>query len=328
MGDVGAVTSRIWTRKRGNQMHSYARNSTAEIVLSDSPLGTLTVRGVSSLSHAWHDGKRFRSETETSIGTITFTPPIGGPQEVDIPAPGQPVTVPGVARLHIGQSNTQRSAHGSAAWAVALRIKLIPTGTDVFVARSKAQALSGVRHGRFGGYSAGTEASVLGGVLTSGRNPHTSMPCQGTRGKTVRKDLADLDIGGIVRLGGAGSQAWAKRFANRSKAWTRGSVAGLSLGGGALKIQAVVGKATVTRKADGKLVRSAKGSRVGTIVVDGEVQELPINQTIEIPGIAKLEPMVVQKLPGGLKVVALRVSLLDGTGAVLDLGIASTTIRR
>ena len=328
LGDVSAVKSRIWTRKKGQERHSYSRNSTAEVVLAESPLGKLSIRGITSLSHAWYDGERFNAETSTSIGKIVFTPPVGGPQEIDIPTPGQPVTIPGVATIRLGQSNVQKSATGAQAWAVALRVTLIPTGTDVFVARSKAQAVSGVKNGRFGGYSAGTEASVLGGVLTSGRNPLTRMPCQGTNGKTIGKDNADLDLGGGLHVEGVSSKAWGKRFANRSKAWEQGSVAGLDLGDGALQVEAVVARATVTRMAGGKLVRSTKGTRIGSITVNGETQELPIDQVIEIPGVAKLEPKVVEKLPAGLKVIGLRITLLDGEGAVIDLGVAKTTIKK
>lgn len=327
VGDASTVKSRVWTRRDGAEMHSYSRNSTAEVVLSDSPLGTLSVRGITSLSHAWFDGSRFHSETSTSIGKILFTPPVGDPQEVDIPTPGEPVTVPGFATIRLGQSNEEQSATGSQAWAVALRVTMLASGTDVFIARSKAQALSGVRWGRFGGYSAGTEASVLGGVLTSGRNPLTLMPCQGTHGEVIGKDDADVDLGGQVHVEGVGSKAWAKRFDDRSKAWARGSIASLDLGG-QLQVEAVVGKASVTRLAGGRLIRSTEGTRIGALTVDGEPHELPLDQVTRIPRVAKLEPQVVERLPIGVKVIALRITLLDGSGAVLDLGVAKTTIRK
>ncbi|GAB3197787.1 hypothetical protein GCM10027062_10290 [Nocardioides hungaricus] len=327
-GTVSGVKTRVWTRRDGAARHSYSRSSTAEVVLADSPLGKLSIRGISSLSHAWYDGSRFRSETSTSVGKIVLTPPIGPAQEFEIPTPGQPIVIPGLARIALGDTNEQRSATGATAWAVALRVKIIPTGTELFVARSKAQALSGVKYGRFGGYSAGTEANVLGGVLTSGRNPLSLMPCQSTKGKTLKKDDVNVDVGGGLRVDGVSSQQWSKRFADRSKAWERGSIAGLSLGGGALEVEAVVGKASVTRMAGGKLIRSSEGTRIGAITVNGQEQELPIDQVIEIPSVAKLEPKVVERLPSGLKVVALRITLLDGTGAVIDLGVAKTTIRR
>lgn len=326
--NVAGVTTRNWTKRVGDALHAYSQSTTAEIVLAESPLGSLSIRGVTSSSHAWHDDKGFHSETSSSIGKIVLTPPVGPAQEIDIPTPGTPITIPGLATLSIGESNERTNASAARAWAVALRVKIIPTGTDLFVARSKAQALNGIKNGRFGGYSAGTEAEVLGGVLTSGKNPLTIMPCQGTKGQTQSQDLAGIDLGGGLVVDAVSSAQWAQRFDNRSKAWERGSVAGVNLGNGALVIDALVAKATVTRKAGGGLERSSAGTTIGSITANGEPQELPLDQVIEIPGVAKLEPKVVQKLPGGLKVTALRITLLDGTGAVINLGVAKTVIRR
>ena len=43
---------------------------------------------------------------------------------------------------------------------------------------------------------------------------------------------------------------------------------------------------------------------------------------------AKLERNVVDEDPSGIEVVALRVTLLDGSGAVIDLGEAKLGIKR
>lgn len=327
-GTVSGVATRNWTRKADGAMHAYSQSSTAEIVLADSPLGSLSIRGVTSLSHAWYDAQGFHTETSSSIGKIVLTPPVGGPQEIDIPTPGTPITIPGLATLSLGETHERSNASAARAWAVALHVKVIPTGTDLYVARSKAQALKGVQHGRFGGYSAGTEAEILGGVLTSGRNPLSIMPCQGTKGEVLSRSDARTDLGGGLIVDGVSSSQYGERLDHRSKAWERGAVAGINLGNGALVIDAVVGKATVIRKAKGGLERSSAGTTIGTITANGQPQEIPIDQPIEIPGVAKLEPKVVEKLPGGLKVIALRITLLDGTGAVIDLGVAKTTIRR
>ena len=326
-GTVSGVTTRVWATKSNGGMHSYARSTTAEVVLADSPLGSVSIRAVTSLSHAWHDASGFHSKTTSSVGKIVFTPPVGDPQVLDIPTPGQPVEIPGLARISVGESHDRSNSTGATAWGVALRVKVIPSETELYVSRSKAQALSGVKHGRFGGYSAGTEAEILGGVLVSGRNPVSLMPCQGTNGKTLGKDDADVNLGGGLHAEAVSSKEWAKRYADHSKAWERGSIAGLDLGDGALVIDAVVGKATVVRKAGGGLVRSTAGTRIGSITANGEPQELPLDQTLEIPGVAKLDPKVVSKIPGGLKVIALQITLLDGSGAVIDLGVAKTSIR-
>jgi hypothetical protein len=327
VGTASGVKTKVWTRNRNGVLHSFSRSSTARVVLADSPLGSLSIDAVTSLSHAWHDTEGFHSETSSSVGKIVFTPPVGDPQEIDIPTPGSPVTVPGLATISLGESHEHASKTGSSAWAVALRVKVMESGTDLLVSRSKAVAVPGVEHGRFGGYSAGTEAEALGGVLTGGRNPLSIMPCQGTDGKVVGRTDANLDLEGDAEAAAASSRQFGKRYADHSLAWERGSVTGIDFGGGALLIDSVVGKATVVRKAGGGLVRSTDGTRIGTITADGEPQDVPVDETIEIPGVARLEPKVVEKLAGGLKVIALRVTLLDGSGAVVDLGVAKTTLR-
>lgn len=327
-GTASGVKTELWTRNIDGAPHSYSRNTTASIVLADSPLGSLSIRGITSFSHAWHDAEGFHAETESSVGKIVFTPPIGDPQVLDIPTPGQPIAIPGVGTIYLGSSGKKVTDTGAAARAVALRIDLTPsTGNEVYIARTTAQALSGVKHGRFGGYSAGTEVTALDGTIRSGRNPLSLMPCQGTDGKTVGKDNASVGLGGQLVVGGVSSRQYAKRFPGKSVAWERGSVAGLNLGGGQLVIGAVIGKAKATRASGGKLTTSTAGSTIGSITVNGEPQELPLDQTIEIPGLAKLEPMIVTKVAGGVKVVALRITLLDGTGAIIDLGAAKVSIR-
>ena len=327
-GTVSDVTTRVWSERSGATLSSWSRSTTAEVVLAGSPLGSVSIRGVTSLSHAWYDGSAFHSETTSSVGKIVFTPPVGGPQVLDLPTPGQPVTVPGLATITVGAGREKSSSTGAAAAGTALRIKLLASGTELFVSRTTAQALSGVRHGRFGGYSAGTEAETLGGVLTSGRNPASLMPCQGTGGATLGREDADVNLGGGLHAEGVSSRQWSQRFAHRSVAWERGSVGSLDLGGGALVVDAIVGKATVVRTEHGRLTRSTTGTRIGSITANGEPQELPLDQVLEIPGVARLEPAVVTRLAGGLKVVALRVTLLDGSGAVIDLGVAKTSIWR
>lgn len=328
VGTISGVKTELWTRKVGNALHSYSRATTASVVVAETPLGSLSIRGVSSLSHAWHDASGFHAETESSIGKIVFTPPVGGPQELDIPTPGQPIEIPDLGTIHLGITSERATKTAATARAAALRIDLRPsTGTEVTVARSTARAVLGVKYGRFNGFSAGTEISALDGVITSGRNPLSLMPCQGTNGQVLSRSDAHLDLGGQVIVDGVSSAQMGKRLPTKSVAWERGAVAGVNLGGGQLVIDAVVGKAHVTRTRAGKLTTSTEGTTIGSITVNGQAQELPLDETIEIPGLAKIEPKVVTKVPGGIKVVALRITLLDGQGAVINLGVAKVAIR-
>lgn len=113
-----------------------------------------------------------------------------------------------------------------------------------------------------------------------------------------------------------------------AEAWgfSRATVAEVDLAG-ALRIEGVVAQATVERRGR-KVSRSSDGSSLGAVTVDGERRYFPDTGPLEIPGVARLEPLIVQRLATGLKVIGLRVTLLDGTGAVLDLATARLRIGR
>ncbi len=108
--------------------------------------------------------------------------------------------------------------------------------------------------------------------------------------------------------------------------FARAKVADIDLGG-ALQIEGITAQARVERKGK-KVIRSWDGSTIGAVTVNGQRQTFPDTGPLEIPGIAKLEPLVIEKLTTGLKVVGLRVTLLDGTGAVIDLATARLRIAR
>lgn len=326
-GTVSGITTKLWTTKVGGAIHSYAQNTTADVVLSESPLGNIEISALKSLSHAWHDEKGFHAETTTSVGKLRFVPPMGDPQELDIPTPDQPIEIPGVAVIYIGSSSKIVNDHAGIANANVLHVKLIPSGTTVTVGQTTARVLDGIKHGTFRGSSAGTEVKALDDNVSSDRNPLSLMPCQGTDGKVQTKELAGIDLAGQIVVEGLRSSQQGTQLARKSVAMERGSIATLNLGGGALVLDAVAGQANVTRTADGKVTSNAKGTTVGSLTVNGEPQELPLNDPIEIPGLAKIEPKVIEKTRFGISVVALRITLLDGTGAVINLGVAQAYIK-
>lgn len=326
-GTVSGVKTTLWTTSAGGAVHSYSKNTTANVVLAQSGLGTIEITAISSLSHAWHDAQGFHSETSTSIGKLRFVPPVGPAQELDIPTPGQPIDIPGLVRIAVGGGSRTANDHAGVAIANALRIKVIPSGTSVTVAHTSARVYSGVKHGMFHGYSAATKVSAANDNITSGRNPLSLMPCQGTDGKVLSKELADLNAGGQLIVEGLRSAQKGTQLPGRSVAMERGSVAGINLGDGALVIDAVAGQANVTRTADGKVTSDTRGTTIGSITANGEPQEFPDTGILEIPGVAKIEPKIVETSRFGISVVALRITLLDGTGAVIDLGVAKATIR-
>lgn len=327
-GTVSGVKTKLWTTKVGDTVNTYSRNTTADLVLAQSGLGSIHITAIKSLSHAWHDNQGFHAETKTSVGTIEFVPPAGDPQEFDVPTPDQPIDIPGFATIEVGSSVERHNDHAGIAAADALRITLIPSATKLRVAHSSAQVLDGVKHGTFHGYSAGTKVSAADGSITSGRTPLSLMPCQGTDGNLRTKAIADANLGDQIIVQDLRSQQKATQFPGKSVALERGTIAELNLGDGQLIVSGVVGQANVERTAKGKLTANAKGTTIGAITANGEPQSFPDTGVLEIPGVAKLEPRIVDHTRSGISVVALRITLLDGTGAVIDLGVAKALIRR
>ena len=58
-----------------------------------------------------------------------------------------------------------------------------------------------------------------------------------------------------------------------------------------------------------------------------QTQRFPATGALVIPGVAELERHLVTRSASGITVVSLRITLLDGTGGVVDLGVASMRIR-
>jgi hypothetical protein len=327
LGTVTDSKTRIWTTARHGVVASHATHSIAEIVLASSGLGSLSINGIRSTSTASHDRSGFHPATSTQIGSIVFTPPVGPAQSFPAPTPDQPVTVPGLVTINAGKSHTARSATGAVADAFALRIDIVPTGSSIRIAHSRAELRSGLTGGIFSGHSAATHVvSAAGGVLEGGRQPLNVMPCQGTYGKAIDKRLATLDLGGQLLTSDASTRSRAVQGAHRAHGVERAYLGHLDLGGGQLVIHDIVAKASVTRTAHG-VVRSAKGTSLGSITANGRKQTIPKTGVLEIPGVARLERAVVTRSHSGISVIGLRITLLDGTGAVIDLAEAKLRIR-
>ncbi|MFC7495226.1 MULTISPECIES: choice-of-anchor P family protein [unclassified Nocardioides] len=325
LGTVSATKTRTWTSQTGEETAVTTQHSVGEVVLSDSPLGTLGISAITTTAKASHDASGFHAYTNTDLGGLTFTPPGGQTQELKLPVPGQPITVPGVATISLASTWTREKSDKARAYANGLLVHLIPTDTRVRVAHAGAEIFSGVRKGVFAGSAYGVSGAVGGDLVGLGRNPVQRVPCQGTGGEVRKSSLAGIDLAGQVKVGAMTSEGMGTQT-DGTWGFTRSKIADVDLGG-ALKIEGVVAQATVERKGK-KITRSWDGSTIGAVTVNGQRMTFPDTGPLEIPGLAKLEPLVVEKLKTGMKVVGLRVSLLDGTGAVIDLATARLRIGR
>lgn len=326
LGTVSGTKTRTWTSQSGDEVAVTTQHRVAEVVLSDSPLGTLSLSAITTTARASHDRAGFHAQTSTDLGGLTFTPPGGAPQELKLPLPGKPITIPDVATISLASTWTREKGDRARAFANGLLVHLLPTDTRVRVAHAGAEIFSGVRHGVFAGSAYGVSGAVGGELVGLGRNPVQRVPCQGTGGEVRTSSLAGIDLAGQVKIGAMTSEGLGSQTDKETWGFARAKVADVDLGG-ALRIEGIVAQAMVERKGK-RVIRSSDGSSLGAVTVNGERKYFPDTGPLEIPGVAKLEPLIVQRLATGLKVIGLRVTLLDGTGAVIDLATARLRIAR
>lgn len=324
LGTVRGVYSRVSTSQKKGVTTSSSIHRVAEIVLADTPLGSLTIDGVESTTSAFHDSEGFHATAQSDIAGISFTPPGGEPQSLDIPSADQPITIPGVAVIELGRTIEKETKDDARAYAVGLVIKVIPTETTIKVARSVSKLEKGYKSGIFHGSGVPAKAKVLGELVEVGKVINQVMPCTGTDGELDPMDAADVDLAEQVVVEGASARQKGKQTKRKAVGMEASQVAELNLAD-QLVIEAINSKVNVTRLANGKLKRNAKAS-FGAITLGGEPQSLDQLGELEIPGLAKIQTGLQKKIKGGIRMIGVRVTLLDGTGAVLDFATSKLSI--
>lgn len=324
LGTVRGVYSRVSTTQKKGVAMSSSVHRVAEIVLADTPLGSLTIDGVESTTSAFHDADGFHATAQSDIAGISYTPPGGEPQSLDIPSADQPITIPGLAVIELGRTIEKETRSDARAYAVGLVIKVIPTETTVKVARSVSKIEKGYKSGIFHGSGVPAKAKVLGELVEVGKVINQVMPCVGTDGELDPMDAADVDLADEITVEGASARQKGKQTKRKAVGMEASSVAELDLGG-QLVVEAIKSKVNVKRMANGKLKRNARAS-FGAITLGGEPQSLDQLGELEIPGLAKIQTGLKKKIKGGIRIVGVRVTLLDGTGAVLDFATSKLSI--
>lgn len=325
LGVAKGVATRNWTERRNGVYSSYSEHDIAKLVLAESSFGELAVKGLSSYSRAYHDAGGYHAQTKTEIASIIFTPSGGDPQGLALPTPGQPIVIPGLIEIHLGLEKRKVSGSMAKARADVLLVKLLPTDTTVRVAHTGAKLARGVKRGLFAGFAAATQVTALNDLVKSGPQPQIRMPCQGTMGKEKGKDVAAVDLAPLAAVGAASTRQMGKQRPGKAEGYELARVASIDLGGGQLVITGIQGRANVTRTRNG-IETDTEGTKFLTATVDGTEYSFPELDGLSIPGLVEIETGVVTKHKSGIEVVAVRLTLLDGSGAVIDLGHAKLLI--
>jgi hypothetical protein len=332
LGTIEALTTKVATIKKGGTVTAVSHHALAGITLLQTALGSLSLGAVESTARVWHDGSGFHSETDVKVAGIVLTLPDQEPQVIAIPTPGTPIEIPGLLRITLGEKKVTKKPGFIFARAQGLLIEILPTNTKVKVALSRARMTNGVVNSIMSGYAAGLKGKVLNTgddtIITLGRTPVKDLPCEGTGGVVKGTSTVDLDIPAAIAVGAANAHVYGVQVGRRrARAWTEASIASVNLGAGALVIEGIKARANVIRR-PGELIRNTNGSSFLTITANGEPQTIPDTGVLEIPGLVKIEQNVTTLVRGGIEVIALQITLLDGTGAVIDLGVARTQVKK
>jgi hypothetical protein len=318
------VKTRVWTTDTGGKVSSWARHTIQEVTLVDTPGGSLTLHGVSSVSHTWHDDAGFHASTEADIAKIVLDAADAPPVSIPVPDEGQQIRIPLVGTLRLGAGRTSETGSRAVAQLDAVRLHVNSTDATSYLAHTRTSINDGVTEHLFGGSSYGTKVNLLDQTGTSDQTPFQVMPCQGTGGdiKKTRITHADLNAGMDARNLRVAQQTTSD--AAGSTAWEQASVGRVHLGN-QLVIREVVGKAQAVKR-NGTLTTSTRGTSLSKVYYQGEQVHFPVDRVLRIPGVAKVERRLVEHFPGGVEVTAVRVTLLDGRLAVINLGHAKVRI--
>jgi hypothetical protein len=333
------------------------------------PSPVLTISGLRTTATAWAgtDGQ-LHASTDSSVLDINLVmPPTGTPldeplqqllellngtvdptldQVIDLlQLNNGGIEIPGLGKLELGYSRTGVGARQAVALALSLRVTLYgldgTAGTaddsTLKIGRSYARIIADVPFAVMGGSGWAADADLVGGTAHIGDIVPKQLPCQGTGGQVRTKALASASIPG-VSLGALQGRSFGKiSKVGRVRAWTEGSVAHVALGSGdtSLTIDGVVGRVNLVTDRRGRIVRrDTEGTIPGVLTFNGQAYTLPLGEAPELPpelaALLSIQTGVTDQSDArGLKVTALRITLLGGTaaGTVINLGNAKASIR-
>lgn len=323
IGTVSGVRTDVRTFLRKNKVVSQSKHSVADLKILDTPLGSLSLTGISATSRVTYTksgpDKGFKTFTNTSVLGLTGQLPGLPAQTLELPTADQPFEIPGLLTISLGKSIEKKNRQGATAYANALFVHVIPTDTTVKVARSAAKLERGAVSGIFNGNSSPVRADVIGDLIRVGRAVNSIMPCTGTDGEPKTKSAASVNLADQIVVDGAYSRQSADQTKRRARGFEEAGAARISLGDNALVIRGLRARVNVVRKGS-KVTKNGTTTILG-VSAGGQEAALPDpDQPIEIPGVGlvKIETNLKRPTAWGMKVVALRITLFEAGGEDID----------
>lgn len=350
--DVSGVRSKSYTYRDAHKNVGTRSSSTvAKVVLGDPNGLNITVEALTTRANAWaspdgklHARKKFTSagisaNTGTPLDDILNLPgaTIGDLLEQIAEATGGVLEIPGIGELRLGFTKIVRGTHFVKAVATALEVRIDTpdSPTVIRIGHAVARVNKDLPAGVFHGFAYPLDAHLLEGTLDLRSRPAgRPMPCRGTNGNILESAAAGGDVlnAGAVGLGVVSGRVFGIQHDDGSaRGWTEGRIAEVNIGGGAIVIKGIVGKANVRQTRRGEIRKNAIGTQIASLVINGEEHGIPDpGQAIEVPGVAKLTFFVKNRLRRGIEVTAVRVELLMDTPlqSTVRLGWAKTVITK
>ena len=366
---LGAVTStnKTYRQKDTGIVGVTAVNKIASVTMTGPapaegvPGPELVLEGLATRATAYAERGALKASTALSSTRVDLTLPESTPNDdalsdhlgaVDegigavteaLEQNGGAIAVPGLGEVRLGHEVKREFKSYAAAEAYALVVVLagqdatLNTDDDstVQIGRSRARISKDLPAGVMNGYGYALDLSAADDLLSIGRVGLQVLPCRGTNGKVHGLQIPAQDVlDGALDLGTMAGFAYGLQNKDGTgTAWTKGKVTEVALGSGEQRVvlKGIVGVAEVRKRASGKIVRSIKGTTVGSITIGGEEQTIPSDGApMELPGLGTAQFNLKETSRRGVTVTAVRITLNPGESSqtVINLGNARTMIKR
>lgn len=288
LGLVGATVNRVAAGRSGTARTSAGSSYTVATKLL--PGDVIKASVISSIARLKQIGSTFAGSGASTVAGLTIAGhavPVTGAVNQSVPLP-----IPGVRLILNSRRGTQV---GHTHYYIVDALLLIISGSNtlglpastIILGHSLASMHELTYRATYG--AAWATSVQLGSLVESGRTASVYLPCGGTDSATVRNSVATLVVPVLGGVGAVSSSAHSYDGAASSTANTESHIANLNLLGGKVRIAALAVKATTTRTATNRVIRSASGTSILGLVINGMAQSAPApNTSRTVPGLGTL----------------------------------------
>lgn len=312
LADIGAVTSEVSTeRSQMGEVYTSTGRSTVEsasLLEGEVELGAIETTATTSNGP---DG--YSADVEFSIASLT----VAG-VDIELTGEEQFLAFPGL-EITIAKEKTNTLPRQAKAKGTAVKIKVLDSGAVIKIGEARASIDGRNVNAFFSGGAYGTTVEIAG-TITSGKTANRPMPCQGTGGEDLTNTVASADLGGLGTADAILSTVNAAQ-GPLPQAHARNEISEVNLTGGLVRIEGITASVSAAEDADGNVTFDTSGTEVTAITVAGiSIEVPPPGGEVLLPGVGTLSFFEQTSLRGGrgLEVIAVRITLFDGTEIVLS----------